>query len=158
MEYRKGSVLDLCVVLLLLLCVAGLLFRWQYLRSREGDDGTESIILTLESETIDPLAIESLSVGELMYQGSGEPLGQILSLSVNEVEAEVLSNGVYYVGVWDRERLCRLRVTVLCEGSILDHGGIRVAGILLSTGESVQLFTSRAALCYRVQEITRRLS
>ncbi len=158
MEHRKGSVLDLFLILLLLLCAAGLLFRWHLLRESETDRGTEQIELVLESEAIDPLAIGCLSVGDWLYQASGEPIGRVLTLSYGEVETEVLANGVYYVGAWDREHLCSIQVTVLCEGRVSEDGVMRAEGALLSVGESVQLFSARSALRYRIWGMTQKTS
>ena len=154
MERREGSVLDLFLILLLVLCAAGLLFRWQFIREKADDSSTEEIELVLESEAIDRQAAGCLSVGEVLYDASGEPIGRVISVLVETVDAEVLSEGSYYVGTWDRERLCKILVTVRCERHASSGGQTRVRGTLLSVGESVQLFSVRSALRYRILKIT----
>ena len=150
---RRGSILDLFLVFLLLLAILSAVLRWER-QSRESDMPLEKYLLTLETAELARESADCISVGERVYTPSGELLGEVTALEYLPVQITLASVGRYYRGEWPISERCVLRVEVTVLGRMRDgvllHGG----RVPLAVGTPQQLFSERAQLHTRVWSVS----
>ena len=151
---RRGSVLDLFLLSLVLLWVVCVGARYYALRVREASVGTADYLVELESDGVDAAVGESLAVGEVLYREGGEVLGVIESVEAVDAEVRVLSGGVWSAGVWDRSLRCRLRISVRVEGHLGDGVLLLRGGVPLVKEERLLLDSPLTRLAWRVRAVS----
>lgn len=151
---RRGSLLDLFLLSLVLLWVVCAGARYYALRVREASVGTADYLIELESDEVDAAVGESLSVGEVLYRESGEAFGVIESVEAVDAEVRVLSGGAWAEGAWDRALRCRLRISVRVEGYLGDGVLLLRGGVPLVKDERLLLDAPLARLDTRVRSLS----
>lgn len=150
---RRGSVLDLLLILLIVLSVTGLFWR-RYVSEREtaSADVFEYTVYA-QSEIMDAMTFDCIQKGDRLYTPSGELFGEITALERMTAEVSLISNGVLYQGAWDAEVRCAARVEIRVSGRPTDHG-VLVQGKRLTAGGSLPtLYSPFAALRLTVYKL-----
>lgn len=143
---RRGNLLDLFFVFLLLFCLLGAFFRRQSLQSLTPNDAREPLVAVLLLKASDPRMAESLTEGEAVYRASGEHFGTLIAVAVRPCRLSMIEDGAAVEGTWDPSLFCDLYLTVRFLGTKTGdrvlHGGSQP----LSVGERITLYTERAEL------------
>ena len=151
---RRGSMLDLFLILLALLCLCGLIGRW-YLLSRAPDTGElASARVLLYADRADPLTAACLAEGDLLYREDGSLFGSVRTVQALPQPLFLIADGTAYSGTWDTEQTCRLQVEVLVEGRLSEGRFLHGGRIPLSRGELLRLYSSRVDLTFRAISVT----
>lgn len=151
-EARRGSILDLFLVVLLLLAVLGALLRWER-QSRERGLPLEQYRLTLETLELARESADCLAVGDVLYTASGEKIGEVVALELLPVRLTVSSLGSYYRGEWPLSERCRLRLDVAVSGRVRDGVLLYMGRTPMAIGTPQELFSERVRLQTRVVEV-----
>ncbi len=147
---RRGSILDLLLILLFLLALFGGLWRWQ---SGTVDQGADWRTYRVQARMtgIAPAVADCLQLGESLYLASGEYFGRLEDMQRVPTEVQLLSGGVYYSGAWDPADRCDLIVTVSFRGTENRDGPLREGRHVILRGERLTLYAAAAALELTVQ-------
>lgn len=152
---RRGSLLDLFLLSLVLLWVVCAGARYYALRVREASVETTDFLVELESDEVDAAVGECLAVGERLYTEGGELFGVIESVEAVDAEVRVLSDGVWKEGAWDRTLRCRLRISVRVEGHLGDGVLLLRGGVPLVKDERLLLDAPLARVGARVRTLSK---
>ena len=151
---RRGSVLDLFLVCLILLSIVGVGMRWKVFYRDDNEKTLTGYRMTARMEGGDPRVVECLEVGERLYTAAGDAYGSIAQVSTAPTKIEILSNGVYHSGEWDPEVKCDLYVEIHFEGSEND-GRVLWNGLCAClVGDSLTLYSERTALHLKIINIS----
>lgn len=150
---RRGSILDLFLVFLLLLCILGAVLRWER-QSRDRDLPLEQYRLTLQTVELARESADCLAVGDTLYAESGEPIGEVISLELMPARVTVPSLGAYYQGEWPLSERCVLRFDVAVSGRMRDGVLLYLGRTPMAVGTPQQLFSERVRLQTRVVDVT----
>ena len=90
---KRGSILDLFLIFLVLLCAVGGLLRWRQLRVGEGMTVTSAYTVTAVAQQVDPRVAECVSVGEPVYLENGTFFGKVTAKSNQPSRVSLLSDG-----------------------------------------------------------------
>ncbi len=121
-EHRSGSVLDLCLILLALLCVTGAILRTHTIKQSQSNATLVPMILTCVMTAQDPLVADTLREGDALYTEAGEYYGSIRSVSRLPSRVLLLSGGEYRVVEWDGNLKCDLTLEISVEAIRTEHG------------------------------------
>lgn len=146
MKEKRGSILDLFLIFLFLLCIVGGLLRRQELRTRDVLVATAPYTLTVVTAEIDPRVAECIAVGEAVYTESGELFGRVTAKTLLDAEVSLLSDGEYLRGAWDASLFVDLSLEIEIEAAQNDRGLLWNATTPLSLGETLTLYSERTAL------------
>ncbi len=146
---KRGSILDLFLVFLLLLCLLGVLLRWDGLR-RETGEGLSAHVLRMESGVIYRESADCLSAGETLYTASGEAVGEVRSIRILPAPITLQSLGRYYRGEWPIERRCILEIELSVTGRMRDGVLLLDGRVPLAVGSEQTLFSSATQLSLRL--------
>ena len=144
-QEKRGSILDLFLIFLLLLCILGALLRWDSLR-KDARLPLTQYTLTIDTETLARESAECLTVGEQLYTASGEAFGEVTALEYLPAEVTLSSLGHYYRGAWDRTERCVLRVRVTIEANLRDGVLLYRGKTPLAVGAPLELYSERMRL------------
>lgn len=140
---RRGSVLDLFLVLLLVFGTAGAVLRYREKRS-EGSTASLSpylvmaVVADLPRETA-----ECLDVGELLYTGAGEEYGVVREVRSRPARWRVTANGTLYEGEWPEEVRRDLTVTLELWGNEREGVLLRQGRWPLLAGQRTVVYSNR---------------
>lgn len=140
---RRGSVLDLFLVLLLSFCLVGAILRHREKRDEGLDNAISPYLVTAVATDIPRETAECLGAGEVLYTVEGEKYGVVTSVESHPARWRVISNGVWYEGDWPEEERCDLTVTVELQGSESGGALLRQGRWPLLTGQRTVLYSNR---------------
>ena len=150
---RRGSILDLFLIVLLLVAVLGSVLRWER-QNREIHQPLEQYRLILESVEMARESADCLAVGDILYTASGEAFGEVRVLEYLPARVTLISLGRYYRGEWPMSERCVLHVEVAVSGRMRDGVFLLGGRTPLAVGASQTLFSDRMQLKARVFDVT----
>ena len=113
---KRGNLLDLFLIFLLLFSLLGALFRWDSLRHSSSKEQSERLLAVLILRTVDPHVAECLSEGEGVYRASGEYFGELVKKETRPAGVMCIEDGVLVEGEWDASLFCDLYLTFSFSG------------------------------------------
>ena len=146
MRKKRGSILDLFLIFLFLLCIVGGLLRLRELRVQNAPVATQPYTLTVVVSRIDPQTVDCIAVGELVYTELGMPFGRVTAKETFPARVTLADGEAYVQGVWDAEIFVELRLGIEVEATQNGHAILHQATTPMSVGESLTLCTERTAL------------
>ena len=152
-ERRHGSILDLFLIFLFLLCIVGTILRWQALRRDTGSADSMRLLIVARSEAVDTRIADCLSAGEMLYTASGEAFGRVVTVTYRSAEVSLLSGGVYHIGAWPMEARCRVEAVIETVGVGQNGTWLREGKYPLSVGESMLLYGERSTWRFSVAQL-----
>lgn len=139
----KGSILDLFLIFLFVLCIVGTLLRYQELRRRDRTGQFEGLYVIALTDALDARTAACISEGEMLYLASGEVFGKVASVSLRAFEEVFFSDGKYHRFSWESDRRCRLEMEIALEGVERDGVWQREGKYPMAVGERVTLYSER---------------
>ncbi len=136
---RNGSILDLFLIFLFLLCLLGTILRQQELAQGNQDTQLRPYTLLMRTDPLDARIGECMGVGERLYTDAGEYVGTVRSITVVPAQEIVLKDGTAYRGEWDTALRCVLSLELAVEGSVSDGSFLLGGTKLLSIGSTHNL-------------------
>ncbi len=154
MTKKRGSILDLFLIFLFLLCIVGGLLRLRELHVQNAPVATAPHTLTVVAPRIDPQTADCIAVGELVYTESGMPFGRVTAMEMLPAKVTLADGGAYVEGEWDAELFVELTLEIEVEALQNGRGILHHATTPLSVGESLTLCTERTALRVSLYKIS----
>ena len=141
---RKGNLLDLSLILLLVLCLLGVGLRWRM--QRRGEGGTEQIPcrVTVLLERLPAEWPRCVEIGERLYFADGTRFGEVLSLTVLPAGEPLTVGDAEAHMPWGADRLCSVRAELLVMGTWQEGVLLREGAYALPLGSRLTLYSSRA--------------
>ena len=141
-------------IFLFLLCILGLLLRWQELHQNETGVSPSSYTLSVRANAVDPQTVNCLKVGDALYTSAGEPFGYVRGISAQPAAVTLVSDGVAYSGTWDPLFLNDLTLEIEIPGvwkdRVLLHGGRTP----LAVGQTLALRSESVSLSLKLYKMT----
>ncbi len=151
---KRGSILDLFLIFLVLLCAVGGLLRWRQMRMGKGLVVTSSYTVTAVAQQVDPRVTECVSVGDLVYLENGTVFGRVTAKSNQPSRVTLLSDGEYKEGFWDTELYVDLWMEIEIEATQSGQGILLGATTPLSIGTPVSIRSERTALLVKLYKLS----
>jgi len=151
---KRGSILDLFLIFLVLLCAVGGLLRWRQLRAGEGMTVTSAYTVTAVAQQVDPRVTECVSVGEPVYLENGTFFGKVTAKSNQPSRVSLLSDGAYTEGFWDTEMYVDLWLEIEIEATPKEQGILLGATLPLSLGTPVSIRSEKTALLVKLYKLS----
>ncbi|MBR2721947.1 MAG: DUF4330 family protein [Clostridia bacterium] len=136
--------LDLCVILLIILCLLGLFLRWKDLSARD-TDGAVRYEIVMEMPGVRWETAACYDPGETLYTEVGEVFGSIRRIERQPHKIRVPSEHGTLFGDWGEEKV-DLRFYVEAEGAESNGRFLWDGRHALLCGERYTLYTKRARL------------
>ena len=149
---QKGTMLDLFLVLLLFLCVAGGVFRWIDMKSSQAPKVEQQFLLEFYSDGIDSMIVDCLQEGEVLYQNDGSTVGILVGVKQVPLSVSLISGGEEVAGTWGSDRKCRIHITARCDGTVRDGMLLLGGKTPLGIGEKIILRSRGSELYYRLYQ------
>lgn len=153
MKEKRGSILDLFLIFLLLLCLVGGLLRWRDLRTRGDSVATSPYLVTAVAHQVDPQVADCISVGELLYTESGMYFGRVTAMESSPTRVSLLSDGAYTEGSWDADWFVDLWLEVEIEATDGKQGILHNGRTPYALSERITLYSERTALSVKLYQI-----
>lgn len=150
---RRGSILDLFLILLFLLCIVGAWIRWQELVWHGVGKSETTVEMIAQSDGVDTRILSCLSAGERLYTASGELFGTVRLVEGKPHSVILLEDGAFVQGEWDISRQCRLEIHAMLTGAWRDSVFLREGRYPIAVGQSVVLYTECAELHLKIVKI-----
>lgn len=141
---KKGGLLDVFTVLILVFGAVGILLRMQMLRVAVTDEETAQITLTVEN--FHTRGLDCVELGEMLYTAGGEAFGEVVEISYTPEETSLISDGVLYTGAPEDATRVRLSVRVSLLGRVTDGVFLREGKYAVMAGERLTLYGERCEL------------
>lgn len=151
---RRGSILDLFLILLLLACVLGVLLRWQELKKSDADPAVATYALTLRYEKVTPQTVDCLHVGDALYCADGTFFGTVKGIATAPTAVTLIEDGTVYTGEWEPSLYVDLTVTVEATGSMRETTFLHGGRIPMSVGERVALHSELVSLSFKLYKLS----
>jgi len=160
---RRVSILDVFVVILLILCVAGLIVRVAVGKDGalpEGAPESGEWAVTFEIPSLKASSGDGFPAGALLYTEDGDIFGTI-SDQVSVTPAKIYTEDedgrfvLTYSGSEGDNSLVDIRGTATVEGYEVDYGFFAGGKVLASPGCELTLHTDTATVKARIQDIVR---
>ncbi len=149
---RRGSIIDLLLILLAFLCVSGLVWRTQMRRDEE--DMTREVLLYAVMSEVHPSVADMLSMGDAVYNAAGEYCGTLVSVRREPSRVLLVSMGAYVEGVWDMDERIDLYLELSVSATPAANG-VLLHGARIATGAALPpLYTERCRLYASVYNMT----
>ena len=152
-EVGRHSMLDLFLILVLVVCIVGGGLRIYGLRAWQKVPPLQNLMIELQSDAIDGRAVNSIAAGESLYWQDGAVFGVVRDVQALPLSVTLFSNGEALIGEWDRNRCCRIQVTVECAGTVRDGVFLSGGKKPIGAGETLALIGDRSEIVYRVTRV-----
>lgn len=151
---RNGSILDLFLIFLFLLCILGLLLRWHELKGEESNLSLSAYTLTARMSGVSPQTVDCVEEGDALYTATGELFGYVSRVIADPAEVTLIADGEAWSGAWDSSILNDLTVEIEVMGvwreEILLHDGRKP----LAVGQSLSLRSETVAFLLKLYKMT----
>ena len=153
LQPKRGSVVDLILILLFLLCAAALLLRGRELNTTSGES-LSTYTVTARIPSLDARTAECISEGAHIYDASGTLIGTIRGIEKKPASFLILSNGEYHSAFWDAEVRCDVVLTFSVQGTGR-NGELLLAGrIPWIRGQQLTFYTDLCTLNVKLYNFT----
>ena len=119
---RRGNLLDLLLLFLIVLSVFGILWRQYEATNDEHPSQAIQARISAVAFEVDAGTCQSLWVGAPLYTASGEYFGQIAGVEMRPAIVTMLSGGVFYEVEQDMQSLCELHLEIDALAILTDRG------------------------------------
>jgi hypothetical protein len=141
-RWKNGNALDVCILLLILLCVvSGGARVWEQKRE-EKDTDASAYTVTFIVEEIPAERAACLAAGDALYSERGEFFGTVSEILYTPTVFHLLSNGAYYEGVYEVSQVCNMTLRTEVTGR-WEAGGAVCGSLRLIPGGTVKLRSLR---------------
>lgn len=145
---RRGTLLDLVLLFLLILSVVLILFRWQ--NQKENPVEMSPFLITVRVAEVQPQVAHCLRVGEKVYDAFGEVVGDITRITLSDAKV-TLKDGDGYASVTPPDYgLVTLEVEIQSFGALDGGVFLRSGKRTMLIGEEAVLYTHKTGLRYLV--------
>ena len=144
MKERRGNVLDLFLILLLVFSILGVIARYREV-GMTVDASTEGE-LVLRVESTDAALSECLTVGEELYLVSGAYYGELVGIESARARISLLEGGSFFEGEWDENGPREFTLTVKVMGSVKSGVFYHLQREALLVGSTLTLYGERAVI------------
>ena len=153
MKERRGSMLDLLILLLIVLGGFGTLGRFFEARATASDNGSVATV-TVELFAYEAHLPSVLAEGEAVFLSSGEHFGELSSVRAEPSRVTVEANGEHLTGAWEDGTLWDTVLELRVTGSVSEERVfLREGGEALLVGQQLSLYTERAYLYGTVKSV-----
>lgn len=142
---RRFRLTDFFLILLFLLCAAGMVFRYWGMRSGTGEE-LKPYELTAEWRNEDYRTVSCLREGDLLYTAAGELFGEVISVETVPALVRLREAGVLYEGRLPENTRCDVRLTVRVMGRTTGGMLLRDGAHPVNAGESYTLYADLAEI------------
>ena len=150
---RRGSILDLFLIFLLLLSLLGAAMRYRELHRGDFGAPLAEYKLTVRLQSVDPHLSDCIAVDDAVYTAAGELYGRVSDIRVLPAQVGLFSEGDFVLGEWDMKVRCDLEVDIVFEGAE-SAGRVLWKGTgACFAGQSTALYTRRALLKGRILQV-----
>lgn len=148
---KRGGLLDVFIILLIVLSVVGICLRMQALQSGGDNDSfcrVRAVVKNLPTETAD-----CLTEGESLYTNDGSLYGMVESIETEPARITVYQGDKAYHGVWEDGSTVDLEIWMTLTGSVGEDVFLRDGKHAVLLGEQVLLYGERCALSFLICEV-----
>ncbi len=151
---RRGSILDLVLIFLLILSALGIAFRWQQIKGLSAEQSYKEYRLVGHTGTLHPDILRCVENGEALYTASGEYYGRLKTVHAMASRVTLFSEGKYLSAEWDPQKKTDLYVEVIFEGT--ERGGriLRNGRSDVMIGQTVTLYSEYAVLHILIDSVS----
>ena len=142
-ETNRFRLTDLFLILLLLLCIAGMIFRHWSIRHNASEQ-LQSFSVTAVWKNVDNRTAACLQEGDWLYTAAGETFGQIMGAESRPAEVRLTEGGNWYEGAWPDDTRSDVYLTVSVRAKTGEGTLLRGGTHPLSVGQTCQLYSGRA--------------
>ena len=151
---RRGSILDLVLVFLLILSVLGIAFRLQQIKGLSTEQSYKEYQLVGHTGTVHPDFLRCIEGGDALYTAAGEYFGYLRAVRATPTRVTLFSEGKYTSAEWDLWKKNDLYVEVIFEGleregRILWNGRSDVM-----IGQTITLYSEYAVLHVMIESVS----
>ena len=151
---QNGSILDLFLIFLFLLCILGLLLRWHELKSEESKLSLSPYTLSAHMSGVAPGTVDCVKEGDALYTASGELFGYVRGVLAEPAAVTLIADGEALSGAWDPSILNDLTLEIEVMGvwreAILLHGGRAP----IAVGQTLFLRSETVAFALKLYKMT----
>lgn len=140
---------DLFLILLLLLCIAGMIFRWWSLRHNAAEE-LQTFVVSAEWREVDNRTVACLHEGDWLYTAAGEAFGQVAFLESLPAEVRLLEGGSWYEGSYPEDTVSDVSLTVYVSARVGEGILLRGGTHALNIGEIYRLYSGQAEVHLRL--------
>ena len=133
---RNGSILDLFLIFLFLLCLLGIILRQQELAQANSHAALRSYTLLMRTDSLDAQIGYCIEVGERLYTDAGEYVGTVRAVTALPAKETLLKDGTVYQGEWEMQERCRLSLELAVEGNVAEDSFLLDGRKLFSIGSA----------------------
>ena len=151
-QKRKGSVLDLFLIGLVLLSIFGWLLH-RYVNTETAVAENLQARIVLRSYALPSTVYECLSEGEPLYTEGGDLFGRILTLKRTDAKIELQNEQETAVGVWPLSERCVIEIEAEVVGKKKQDVFLYDARFPLSVGKSITLYSPKTHLSFILYKI-----
>ena len=162
----KFGVLDAVIILLVIIAVVGVYFRYNIIDLISDNKKLEEYTVTFSVENIRYTTPNYVNIGDRVYFSSDdELLGSLIAYSENMGALSITPASEYFTNsagevfeVFYPNNESRINATgkLSCEGRYTQEGGLLINGsTYLSAGQTVQVYTEYVTVTIRIDNITR---
>lgn len=151
---RNGSILDLFLIFLFLLCILGLLLRWHETQGEESNLSLSPYTLSARMSGVAPQTVDCVKEGGALYTASGELFGYVRGVLAEPAAVTLIADGEAWSGTWDPSVLNDLTLEIEVMGvwreEILLHGG----RVPIAVGQMLSLRSETVAFSLKLYKMT----
>lgn len=145
---RRGTLLDLVLLFLLILSVVLILFRWQ--SQRENTVEQSPFLVTVKVMEVQPQVAQCLGVGETVYDAFGEVVGEITRITLSDATVTIKNGEGYATVTPPGYGLVTLELEIQAFGALDGGAFLRGGKRTMLIGEETVLYTRKTGLRYLV--------
>ena len=151
---RNGSILDLFLIFLFLLCILGLLLRWHETQGEESNLSLSPYTLSVQMSGVSPGTVDCVEEGDALYTASGELFGYVREVLAEPAAVTLIADGEAWSGAWDPSILNDLTMEIEVMGvwreDVLLHGG----RMPIAVGQTLSLRSEAVAFSLKLYKMT----
>lgn len=147
----SGNLLDIVLIFLFVLSAALVLFRWKSQKSVY--KALEPFVITVSADSVQPQIVQCISVGESVYNATGERIGEIKEILTSGTK-KLIDNGESYVLDTPAElALLELKLEITTVGTLDGERFLQGGRYAMLPGDQSYLYTQRTGLLYLILDV-----
>lgn len=151
---RRGSILDLVLVFLLILSVLGIAFRLQQIKGPSTEQSYKEYHLVGHTGTVHPDILRCIEGGDALYTAAGEYFGYLRAVRATPTRVTLFSEGKYTSAEWDLWKKTDLYVEVIFDGSEREGRILWNGRSDVMIGQTITLYSEYAVLHVMIESVS----